>query len=119
MLHAMPAQGYYLAPIYWLLIKKKDMTDKEKAVIIIDIIEKVTQEIIDKPQHRKRLLQMRSHLEKAVKLTGNGIKREWSRPPSLPIFQHEKGEAKLFVHDTTGDVLADNSSEPARKTRKK
>ncbi len=53
------------------------MTDKEKALIIIDLIEKITQEIIDKPMQRKRLLQMRSHLEKAVKLTGNGIKREW------------------------------------------
>ena len=30
------------------------MTDKEKAVIIIDLIEKVTQEIIDKPLHRDR-----------------------------------------------------------------
>jgi hypothetical protein len=72
------------------------MTDKEKAVIIIDLIEKVTQEIIDKPLQRKKYLQMRGHLEKAVKLTGNGIKREWSRPPSLPIFQHEKGTAKPF-----------------------
>ena len=53
------------------------MTDKEKAVIIIDLIEKVTQEIIDKPLQRKKYLQMRGHLEKAVKLTGNGIKREW------------------------------------------
>ena len=95
------------------------MTDKEKAVIIIELIEKVTQEMIDKPQHRKRLLQMRSHLEKAVKLTGNGIKREWSRPPSLPIFQHEKATAKPFEPETSGDVLADNSPEPTRKTRKK
>jgi hypothetical protein len=72
------------------------MTDKEKAVIIIDLIEKVTQEIIDKPLQRKKYLQMRGHLEKAVKLTGNGIKREWSRPPSLPIFQHEKGTAQAI-----------------------
>lgn len=95
------------------------MTDKEKAVIIIDLIEKVTQEIIDKPLHRKKYLQMRGHLEKAVKLTGNGIKREWSRPPSLPIFQHPKGEAKPFEPETSGDVLADNSPEPTRKARKK
>lgn len=95
------------------------MTDKEKAVIIIDMIEKITQEIIDKPIHRKRLLQMRGHLEKAVKLTGNGIKREWKRPESLPIFQHEKAPPKPFVDDSNKDVLADNSPEPTRKTRKK
>ena len=95
------------------------MTDKEKAVIIIDIIEKITQEIIDKPNHRKRLLQMRSHLEKAVKLTGNGIKREWSRPPSLPIFQHQKAEAKPFVPDTSGDILADNSTQTTKKGKRK
>jgi len=95
------------------------MTDKEKAVTIIDIIEKITQEIIDKPNHRKRLLQMRSHLEKAVKLTGNGIKREWSRPPSLPIFQHQKAEAKPFVHDTSGDVLADNTTPTTKKGKRK
>jgi hypothetical protein len=95
------------------------MTDKEKAVIIIDLIEKVTQEIIDKPLQRKKYLQMRGHLEKAVKLTGNGIKREWSRPPSLPIFQHEKGTAKPFEPETSGDVLADNAPEPTRKGKKK
>jgi len=59
------------------------MTDKEKALIIIDLIEKITQEIIDKPMQRKRLLQMRGHLEKAVKLTGNGIKRNGH---DLPVF---------------------------------
>lgn len=95
------------------------MTDKEKAVIIINIIEKTTQEIIDKPQHRKRLLQMRSHLEKAVKLTGNGIKREWKRPESLPIFQHEKAPPTPYVEESNGDLLADNSPEPTRKSRKK
>ena len=30
------------------------MTDKEKALIIIDLIAKITQEIIDKPMQRKR-----------------------------------------------------------------
>jgi len=65
------------------------MTDKEKAVIIIDLIEKVTQEIIDKPQHRKKYL------------------------------QHEKGTAKPFEPETSGDVLADNSPEPTRKGKKK
>ena len=69
------------------------MTDKEKAVIIIDLIEKITQEIIDKPLHRKKYLQMRGHLEKAV--------------------------AKPFEPETSGDVLADNSPEPTRKGKKK
>ncbi len=87
------------------------MTDKEKAIIIIDLIEKITQEIIDKPMQRKKYLQMRGHLEKAVKLTGNGIKREWSRPPSLPIVSHAKAEPVPFKPTTTDnnlDVLADN-----------
>ena len=98
------------------------MTDKEKALIIIDLIEKITQEIIDKPMQRKRLLQMRSHLEKAVKLTGNGIKREWSRPPSLPIVSHAKAEPVPFVPTTTetnGDLLADNIHVVTKKARKR
>ena len=98
------------------------MTDKEKALIIIDLIEKITQEIIDKPMQRKRLLQMRSHLEKAVKLTGNGIKREWSRPPSLPLVTHAKAEPVLFKPATTDnnlDVLADNIPVVTKKARRK
>jgi hypothetical protein len=98
------------------------MTDKEKALIIIDLIEKITQEIIDKPMQRKRLLQMRGHLEKAVKLTGNGIKREWSRPPSLPIVSHAKVEPIPFIPKTTetnGDLLADNIPVITKKARKR
>jgi hypothetical protein len=98
------------------------MTDKEKALIIIDLIEKITQEIIDKPMQRKRLLQMRSHLEKAVKLTGNGIKREWSRPPSLPLVSHVKAEPEPFKPSTTDnnlDVLADNIPVVTKKARRK
>jgi hypothetical protein len=98
------------------------MTDKEKALIIIDLIEKVTQEIIDKPMQRKRLLQMRSHLEKAVKLTGNGLKRDWSRPPSLPIVSHAKAEPIPFIPTTTepnGDLLADNIPVVTKKARRK
>ena len=98
------------------------MTDKEKALIIIDLIEKITQEIIDKPMQRKRLLQMRSHLEKAVKLTGNGIKREWSRPPSLPIVSHAKAEPIPFIPTTTetnGDLLADNIPVVTKKAKRK
>ena len=98
------------------------MTDKEKALMIIDLIEKITQEIIDKPMQRKRLLQMRSHLEKAVKLTGNGIKREWSRPPSLPLVTHAKAESVPFKPSTTetnGDLLADNIPVITKKARRK
>jgi len=98
------------------------MTDKEKALIIIDLIEKITQEIIDKPMQRKRLLQMRSHLEKAVKLTGNGIKREWSRPPSLPLVSHAKAEPVPFkpaTNDNNLDVLADNIPVVTKKARRK
>jgi hypothetical protein len=98
------------------------MTDKEKALIIIDLIEKITQEIIDKPMQRKRLLQMRGHLEKAVKLTGNGIKREWSRPPSLPLVTHAKAEPVPFKASTTetnGDLLADNIPVITKKARRK
>jgi hypothetical protein len=98
------------------------MTDKEKALIIIDLIEKITQEIIDKPMQRKRLLQMRGHLEKAVKLTGNGIKREWSRPPSLPIVSHAKAEPVPFIPTTTetnGDLLADNIPVVTKKARRR
>jgi hypothetical protein len=71
---------------------------------------------------RKRLLQMRGHLEKAVKLTGNGIKREWSRPPSLPIVSHAKAEPIPFVSTTTetnGDLLADNIPVVTKKARRK
>ena len=98
------------------------MTDKEKALIIIDLIEKITQEIIDKPMQRKRLLQMRSHLEKAVKLTGNGIKREWSRPPSLPLVTHTKAEPVPFKPsspDNNLDVLADNIPVVTKKARRR
>jgi hypothetical protein len=98
------------------------MTDKEKALLIIDLIAKITQEIIDKPMQRKRLLQMRGHLEKAVKLTGNGIKREWSRPPSLPLVSHAKAEPVPFKPSTTetnGDLLADNISVITKKARRK
>jgi hypothetical protein len=98
------------------------MTDKEKALLIINLIEKITQEIIDKPMQRKRLLQMRSHLEKAVKLTGNGIKREWSRPPSLPLVSHAKAETEPFKPATTDnnlDVLADNIPVVTKKARRK
>jgi hypothetical protein len=97
------------------------MTDKEKALIIIDLIAKITQEIIDKPMQRKRLLQMRGHLEKAVKLTGNGIKREWSRPPSLPLVSHTKAEPVPFKPSTTetnGDLLADNIPVTKKARRK-
>jgi hypothetical protein len=97
------------------------MTDKEKALIIIDLIEKITQEIIDKPMQRKKYLQMRGHLEKAVKLTGNGIKREWSRPPSLPLVSHPKAEPIPFIpttKDNNLDVLADNI-EVTKKARKR
>jgi hypothetical protein len=97
------------------------MTDKEKALIIIDLIEKITQEIIDKPMQRKRLLQMRGHLEKAVKLTGNGIKREWTRPPSLPLVSHAKAETVPFKPSTTetnGDLLADNIPVTKKARRK-
>jgi len=98
------------------------MTDKEKALIIIDLIAKITQEIIDKPMQRKRLLQMRGHLEKAVKLTGNGIKREWTRPPSLPLVSHVKAEPVPFkpsTKETNGDLLADNIPVITKKARRK
>jgi hypothetical protein len=97
------------------------MTDKEKALIIIDLIAKITQEIIDKPMQRKRLLQMRGHLEKAVKLTGNGIKREWTRPPSLPLVSPAKAEPVPFKPSTTetnGDLLADNIPVTKKARRK-
>ena len=97
------------------------MTDKEKALIIIDLIAKITQEIIDKPMQRKRLLQMRGHLEKAVKLTGNGIKREWTRPPSIPLVSHVKAEPVPFKQSTTetnGDLLADNIPVTKKARRK-
>jgi hypothetical protein len=98
------------------------MTDKEKALIIIDLIAKITQEIIDKPMQRKRLLQMRGHLEKAVKLTGNGIKREWTRPPSIPLVSHAKADPVPFKPSTTetnGDLLADNIPVVTKKARRK
>jgi hypothetical protein len=98
------------------------MTDKEKALIIIDLIEKITQEIIDKTMQRKKYLQMRGHLEKAVKLTGNGIKREWSRPPSLPLVSHAKAESVPFkptATDNNLDVLADNIPVVTKKARRK
>jgi hypothetical protein len=97
------------------------MTDKEKALLIIDLIAKITQEIIDKPMQRKRLLQMRGHLEKAVKLTGNGIKREWTRPPSLPLVSHAKAEPvpfKTSATETNGDLLADNIPVTKKARRK-
>ena len=52
------------------------MTNNEKAVYIIHLIEEVTKEIQEFPMRRKQLLLLRSHLEKAVRLTGMGRYRE-------------------------------------------
>jgi len=92
--------------------------DKE-AKTIITLIEDITNIIKEKPMMKKKLMQIRSHLEKAVRLTGNGIRREWSRPVGLPIFRHEKKAPEKPVNQSS-DVLADNATEaPLKKTRSK
>ena len=70
------------------------MTNNEKAVYIIQLIEEITKEIQEFPMRRKQLLLLRSHLEKAVRLTGTGRYRELKRPESLPIVSH----AKVLLH---------------------
>lgn len=92
--------------------------DKE-AKTIVELIEQITRLIIENPNKKKVLLQMRSHLEKAVRLTGNGVRREWKRPEGVPIFQHErKAPSRPIIQEST--VLADNSEEqPLKKQSRK
>ena len=99
------------------------MTNNEKAHYIIDLIKVITLEIEEHPMRRKQLLLLRSHLEKAVRLTGTGMYREFKRPESLPLVSH----AKVLPEEITekpksvepSAIIADNIPEPTRKNRRK
>ncbi len=99
------------------------MTNNEKAVYIIHLIEDITKEIQEHPMRRKQLLLLRSHLEKAVRLTGTGRYRELKRPESLPLVSH----AKVLPQEITekpksvepSAIIADNIPEPTRKSKRK
>jgi hypothetical protein len=99
------------------------MTNNEKAVYIIHLIEEITKEIQEFPMRRKQLLLLRSHLEKAVRLTGTGRYRELKRPESLPLVSHEKvltpkvNENQKNIEPSSS--IADNIPEPSRKNRRK
>lgn len=99
------------------------MTNNEKAVYIIHLIEEITKEIQEFPMRRKQLLLLRSHLEKAVRLTGTGMYREWKRPESLPLVSHEKALTQK-VNENQKNIeprasIADNIPEPSRKSKRK
>lgn len=99
------------------------MTNNEKAHYIIDLIKVITIEIEEHPMRRKQLLLLRSHLEKAVRLTGTGMYRELQRPESLPLVSH----AKVLTQEVNENaksiepsaIIADNIPEPTRKKRRK
>ena len=99
------------------------MTNNEKAVYIIHLIEEITKEIQEFPMRRKQLLLLRSHLEKAVRLTGTGRYRELKRPESLPLVSH----AKVLPQEITekpksvepSAIIADNIPEQTRKSKRK
>lgn len=99
------------------------MTNNEKAVYIIHLIEEITKEIQEYPMRRKQLLLLRSHLEKAVRLTGTGRYRELKRPESLPLVSHEKvltpkvNENQKNIEPSAS--IADNIPEPSRKSKRK
>jgi hypothetical protein len=99
------------------------MTNNEKAVYIIHLIEEITKEIQEFPMRRKQLLLLRSHLEKAVRLTGTGRYRELKRPESLPLVSHEKAltpEVKEKAKNIEPSAsIADNIPEPTRKSKRK
>ena len=99
------------------------MTNNEKAHYIIDLIKVITLEIEEHPMRRKQLLLLRSHLEKAVRLTGTGRYRELKRPESLPLVSHAKAltpEVKENVKSVEPSaIIADNIPEPTRKNRRK
>ena len=99
------------------------MTNNEKAVYIIHLIEEITKEIQEFPMRRKQLLLLRSHLEKAVRLTGTGRYRELKRPESLPLVSHEKAltpEVKEKSKNIEPSAsIADNIPEPSRKSKRK
>ena len=99
------------------------MTNNEKAHYIIDLIKVITLEIEEHPMRRKQLLLLRSHLEKAVRLTGTGMYREFKRPESLPLVSHAKvltPEVKENVKSVEPSaIIADNIPEPTKKNRRK
>lgn len=99
------------------------MTNNEKANYIIDLIKVITLEIEEHPMRRKQLLLLRSHLEKAVRLTGTGMYRELKRPESLPLVSHTKVLTQEVNENTKGvepsAIIADNIPEPTRKNRRK
>jgi hypothetical protein len=99
------------------------MTNNEKAVYIIHLIEEITKEIQEHPMKRKQLLLLRSHLEKAVRLTGTGRYRELKRPESLPLVSHAKVLTPEVKENAKGvepsAIIADNIPEPTKKNRRK
>lgn len=99
------------------------MTNNEKAVYIIHLIEEITKEIQEHPMRRKQLLLLRSHLEKAVRLTGTGRYRELKRPESLPLVSHAKALPQEITEKPKSvepsAIIADNIPEPTRKSKRK
>jgi hypothetical protein len=98
------------------------MTNNEKAHYIIDLIKVITIEIEEYPMRRKQLLLLRSHLEKAVRLTGTGMYREFKRPESLPLVSHEKALPQMVDKPKNiepSSSIADNIPEPTRKSKRK
>ena len=98
------------------------MTNNEKAHYIIDLIKVITLEIEEHPMRRKQLLLLRSHLEKAVRLTGTGMYRELKRPESLPLVSHEKALPQMVDKPKNiepSSSIADNIPEPSRKSKRK
>ena len=99
------------------------MTNNEKAHYIIDLIKVITLEIEEHPMRRKQLLLLRSHLEKAVRLTGSGMYREFKRPESLPLVSHAKALPEEITEKPKSvepsAIIADNIPELTRKSKRK
>jgi hypothetical protein len=88
------------------------MTDKEIGLTLLKMLEDINEKLIDYPMQRRKYMLLRGHIEKALKVTGNGVRRELNRPESLPIFQHEtKPQQKPLAEEIENTILADNSPE--------
>ena len=97
------------------------MNDKEMGLTLLSMLTTVNEKIIANPMQKKKYLKLRGHIEKALKVTGIGVRRVLNRPESLPIFTHpRKVDLPPQREVNKSDVIADNAQETkAKKTRQK
>jgi hypothetical protein len=92
------------------------MNDKEMGLTLLKMLESINERIIDFPMQRRKYIMLRSHIEKALRVTGNGVRRELKRPESLPIFQHELKTSEIIIkQEEPSSIIADNAPEQITK----